>query len=177
MGARYRLVKLNIVEFPEAILRQSAKPVEQFDAELDRLIDDMIETMYAAPGVGLAAPQVGVPLRLFVYDIGDGEQGRHPTVMINPTILERSGTQADEEGCLSVPDYRVVVRRASRVKIRGLDRQRKEVTLEGDGLLARLFQHETDHLDGHLLIDRISSLKRNVFLRRQRKRIREEKAD
>jgi peptide deformylase len=171
---RIRLVKLNIVEFPEAILRQSAKPVEQFDAELDQLIDDMIETMYDAPGIGLAAPQVGVPLRLFVYDIGDEARVRRPHVMINPRILERGGTQADEEGCLSVPDYRVVVKRANWVRVQGIDRDRRPVELEGEGLLARLFQHETDHLDGHLLIDRISSLKRNMFLRRHRKRIRTE---
>ncbi len=163
---------LRIREFPEAVLRQTAKPVEQFDRELERLIDAMIETMYAVPGIGLAAPQVGVPLRLFVYDIGHSDGKLEPKVLINPTILERRGAQSDEEGCLSVPDYRTAVRRANWVKIQGLDRAQQPVTLEGEGLLARLFQHETDHLDGHLLIDRISSLKRNIFLRRHRKRAR-----
>jgi peptide deformylase len=165
-------MKRPIVEFPEAVLRQPAKPVERVDAEIDRLIEDMIETMYDAPGVGLAAPQVGVPLRVFVYDIGHTDGMRQPKALINPVILERRGTQADDEGCLSVPDYRVVVSRANWVKIQGMDRDRKVVTLEGEGLLARLFQHETDHLNGCLLIDRISSLKRNMFLRRHRKRMR-----
>ena len=164
-------MKLRIREFPEAVLRQAAKPVEQFDAELERLIDDMIETMYAAPGVGLAAPQVGVPLRLFVYDVGSPDGKQQPSVLMNGVILERRGTQSEEEGCLSVPDYRVVVKRANWVKVQGLDRNRTPVTLEGEGLLARLFQHETDHLDGHLLIDRISSLKRNMFSRKYRKRL------
>jgi len=166
------LMKRKIVEFPEVVLRQPTKPVERVNAEIDRLIDDMIETMYDAPGVGLAAPQIGVPLRLFVYDIGHAEGKRQASVLINPVILERRGTQSDDEGCLSVPDYRVVVTRANWVKIQGMDRSRKVVTLEGDGLLARLFQHETDHLNGRLLIDRISSLKRNIFLRRHRKRMR-----
>ena len=165
-------MKLRIREFPEAVLRQSAKPVERFDAELDRLIDAMIEMMYAVPGVGLAAPQVGVGLRLFVYDIGDADGMRRPKVLINPIILERRGTQAEDEGCLSVPDYRVEVKRANWIKIQGMNREREVVTLEGEGLMARLFQHETDHLDGHLLIDRISSLKRNIFLRRHRKQSR-----
>ncbi|MBI3621584.1 MAG: peptide deformylase [Nitrospirae bacterium] len=161
-----------IVEFPEAVLRQPARPVERVDAEIDRLIEDMIETMYDAPGIGLAAPQIGVPLRLFVYDIGHTDGARQPQALINPVILERRGAQSDDEGCLSVPDYRVVVSRANWVKIQGMDRTRKVVTLEGEGLLARLFQHETDHLNGRLLIDRISSLKRNMFLRRHRKRMR-----
>jgi peptide deformylase len=172
MESRSSLMKRIIVEFPEAVLRQPARPVERVDAEIDRLIEDMIETMYAAPGVGLAAPQIGVPLRLFVYDIGHTDGTRQPKVLINPVILERRGTQSDDEGCLSVPDYRVMVTRANWVKIQGMDRSRTVVTLEGEGLLARLFQHETDHLNGCLLIDRISSLKRNMFLRRQRKRMR-----
>jgi peptide deformylase len=165
-------MKRSIVEFPEAVLRHPASPVERVDAGIDRLIDDMIETMYDAPGVGLAAPQIGVPLRLFVYDIGHPDGKRQPKVLINPVILERRGTQSDDEGCLSVPDYRVVVTRANWVKIQGMDRSRTVVTLEGEGLLARLFQHETDHLNGRLLIDRISSLKRSMFLRRHRKRLR-----
>ncbi|HUJ79645.1 MAG TPA: peptide deformylase [Nitrospiria bacterium] len=170
--SRSSLMKRTIVEYPEAVLRQPARPVERVDAEVERLIDDMIETMYDAPGVGLAAPQIGVPLRVFVYDIGHAEGQRQPNVLINPVILERRGTQSDDEGCLSVPDYRVVVSRANWVKIQGMDRSRSVVTLEGEGLLARLFQHETDHLNGRLLIDRISSLKRNMFLRRYRKRLR-----
>jgi len=147
-------------------------PVDSFGKYLHGLIDDLTETMRAAPGVGLAAPQIGVPLRLFVYDIGHTDGTRHPQALINPVILERRGTQSDDEGCLSVPEYRVVVSRANWVKMQGMDRTRTVVTLEGEGLLARLFQHETDHLHGRLLIDRISSLKRNMFLRRHRKRMR-----
>jgi len=165
-------MKRKIVEFPETVLRQPASPVGQGDAEIDRLVEDMIETMYDAPGIGLAAPQIGVPLRLFVYDIGHPDGKRQPKVLINPVILERRGTQSDDEGCLSVPDYRVMVTRAKWVKIQGMDRSRTVVTLEGEGLLARLFQHETDHLNGRLLIDRISSLKRSMFLRRHRKQLR-----
>jgi peptide deformylase len=167
-------MKRRILEFPEAVLRQAAKPVEQFDDELERLIDDMIDTMYDAPGIGLAAPQVGVSLRLFVYDLGAAEGTRQPNVLINPVMLERRGTQSDDEGCLSVPDYRTVIKRANWVKIQGLNRARQPVTLEGEGLLARLFQHETDHLEGQLLIDRVSSLKRGIFARKHRKRTRAE---
>ncbi len=164
-------MRLQIVEFPAAVLRQSAKPVERFDAELDRLIESMIETMYDAPGIGLAAPQVGVSLRLFVYDPGSPDGTREPKVLMNPVILERRGVQSEDEGCLSVPEYRTVVTRANWVKIQGLDRNRQLVTLDGEGLLARLFQHETDHLDGQLLLDRISSLKRGIFLRKYRRRV------
>lgn len=171
---------LEITQFPESILREKAKPVERIDEPLHKLIEDMFETMYAAPGVGLAAPQVGISLRLFVYDIGGREGPKKSArsadpqecgVLINPEILLREGAQSDEEGCLSVPGYREAVKRADRVAIKGLNREGREIQVEGKGLLARLFQHEVDHLDGLLYIDRLSSLKRNIFLRKFRKRV------
>lgn len=152
--------------------------MERIDNQIQKLIDDMFDTLYAAPGLGLAAPQVGVSLRLFVYDMSvAAEEGsdRHKDrsgqmALINPEILLMQSTQSGDEGCLSVPDYRQVVKRAHRVQIRGMDRKGQEVRLEGEGLLARLFQHEMDHLDGLLYIDRLSSLKRNIFLRKYKKR-------
>jgi len=174
------LAILEIRQFPDPVLRQKAKLVEHItDSQIQKLIDDMFDTLYAAPGLGLAAPQVGVSLRLFVYDMAGGKPkdpnhkpGPHEKgTLINPEIFLREGTQSDDEGCLSVENYRQVVKRANRVGIRGLNREGQEVRLEGEGLLARLFQHEMDHLDGMLYIDRISSLKRNIFLRKFRKRV------
>jgi len=173
------LAILEIRQFPDPVLRQKAKPVGHIDHQIQKLIDDMFDTLYAAPGLGLAAPQMGVSLRLFVYDMASGkpkEQTRPPDphergTLINPEIIFMEGTQSDDEGCLSVENYRQVVKRANRVVIRGLNREGQEVRLEGEGLLARLFQHEMDHLEGMLYIDRISSLKRNIFLRKLRKRV------
>jgi len=174
------LAILEIRQFPDPVLREKAKPVEHVtDPQIQKLIDDMFDTLYAAPGLGLAAPQVGVSLRLFVYDMAGGKSKdpkrqagpQEKGTLINPEIFLMEGTQSDDEGCLSVEDYRQVVKRANRVGIRGLNREGQEVRLEGEGLLARLFQHEMDHLDGMLYIDRISSLKRNIFLRKFRKRV------
>ncbi len=162
-----------IVQYPDPVLRQKAEPVERFDAALQRLIDDMFDTLYSVPGVGLAAPQIGVSLRVFVYDLGVRTPQRDPHVLINPEIRELGGPQlAEEEGCLSVADYREIVRRAGRVRIRGLDREGREVEYTGEGLQARLYQHEVDHLNGMLLVDRLSSLKRDIFQRKFKKRIR-----
>jgi peptide deformylase len=161
---------LPILKYPDPILLKKASPVTEFNEALQRLIDDMLETLYAAPGIGLAAPQVGRSLRFFVYDLKESEeQPRYQGVMINPEFISREGSQNNEEGCLSVSEYRTWVTRASHVSISGLDRDRKEVTLKGDGLLARLIQHEMDHLDGLLFINRISSLKRNLYLKRLKK--------
>ena len=162
---------LEIRQYPDPILRQQAKAVESINGDLQRLIDDMIETLYEAPGLGLAAPQVGESLRLFVYDLSVAEEGKQrlPLVLINPELVSKEGEASEEEGCLSVPEYRESVRRAARAIVRGMDREGKEMTVEGKGLLAKLFQHEMDHLDGKLFIDRISSLKRNIFLRRLKK--------
>jgi peptide deformylase len=162
---------LEIRQYPDPVLRQRAKTVEKIDENLQRLIDDMFETMYAAPGLGLAAPQVGYSLRVFVYDLSVAEEGKKgsPMVMINPEFVSQTGKANEDEGCLSVLEYRESVVRAAQAVVRGMDRDGKEITVEGEGLLAKLLQHEMDHLDGKLFIERLSSLKRNIFLRRLKK--------
>ena len=135
----------------DPVLRQPATPVTAFDDGFRRLCDDMIETMYAAPGVGLAGPQVGVSLRVFVFD--DGETG--PQVLANPLLSEGAGELTEEEGCLSIPGPYHVTPRLGKIRVRGVDASGKEVEMLGEGLLARIFQHETDHLDGMLYIDRL----------------------
>ena len=157
---------LTILHHPDARLRQKAKPVERFDAALQRLIDDMFETMYAAPGVGLAATQVGVPLRVAVMDCSREDNVRQPLVMINPEILESEEPQEVDEGCLSVPGVSDTLKRSHRVHARALDRKGKPFEIEAEGLLAQCIQHEIDHLDGKLYIDRLSSLKRERLLKR-----------
>lgn len=164
-----------IREYPEAVLKEKAQPVAEFNDELQKLIDDMFETMYTARGLGLAAPQIGRSLRLFVYDLRESDdQPRYTGVLINPAFVSKAGTQRDEEGCLSVSDYRTQVSRADKVVVRGLDRNGREVTVEGEGLMARLLQHEMDHLDGHVFVDRLSSLKRQMVLKRLKKRLKAE---
>jgi len=159
---------LTILHHPDPRLRQKARPVERFDAELQRLLDDMFETMYAAPGVGLAATQVGVALRIAVMDCSREEGVREPLVMINPEILEASDPEEVDEGCLSVPGVSETLKRNRRVKARALDRKGKAYELEAEGLMAQCIQHEVDHLDGKLYIDRLSSLKRDRLLKRMR---------
>lgn len=139
----------NIVTLGDEVLRKKCRPVGEITERIQTLVDDMIETMHDASGVGLAAPQVGVMRRLFVVDIGDG-----PIVLINPEIIEMSGEQTGEEGCLSLPGKAGTVTRANYVKIKGLDREGNEQVYEGTELLARAFQHEYDHLDGILYIDK-----------------------
>lgn len=139
----------NIVTLGDEVLRKKCRPVGEITERIQTLVDDMIETMHDASGVGLAAPQVGVMRRLFVVDIGDG-----PIVLINPEIVEMSGEQTGEEGCLSLPGKAGTVTRANYVKIKGLDREGNEQVYEGTELLARAFQHEYDHLDGILYIDK-----------------------
>jgi peptide deformylase len=158
-----------ILRFGDSTLHQPARAVDTLTPEIDRLIDDMIETMYAAPGVGLAAPQVGVPLRVFVVDVSVGRDPNGLTVFINPEFVERDGTQLEEEGCLSVPGFNATVVRPSRVVVRGRDRQWQEQQIEAQGLLARAFQHEIDHLDGALFVDRLRGLKRDLIVRKIRK--------
>jgi peptide deformylase len=166
---------LPIREYPDPVLKAKAKPVTDIDDEIQKLIDDMFETMYAAPGLGLAAPQIGRSLRLFVYDLQEGEeQPRRSGVLINPEFIIKSGSQTGEEGCLSVSDYRTQVTRADRAAVKGTDRNGKEVTVEGEGLMARLLQHEMDHLEGTLFVDRLSSLKRQMYLKRMKKRMKAE---
>ncbi len=162
---------LQIKEYPDPILRKKAEPVGLIDAGIQRLIDDMIDTLYKAPGLGLAAPQVGYSCRLFVFDLSQHDERFPLTVLINPEIRKMEGEAVDDEGCLSVPDYRTKVTRAKRVLIQGLNREGKTLELEGEDLVARLFQHEMDHLNGVLLIDRISSLKKSLILKKLKKKM------
>jgi peptide deformylase len=158
-----------ILKYGDDTLHEPALAVEAFTTEIDRLIEDMIETMYAAPGIGLAAPQVGVGLRIFVVDLSLGRDPASLIVMVNPEFLEREGMQLEEEGCLSVPGFNATVVRPSRVRIRGLDRSGSPEEREASGLLARAFQHEMDHLDGTLFVDRLRGIKRDLIVRRIRK--------
>jgi peptide deformylase len=162
---------LPILQHPDPRLRQKAPTVTVFDADLQRLIDDMFETMYDAPGVGLAATQVGVMLRLAVMDCAAKDAPPEPMVIINPEVLSSSDRQDMEEGCLSVPDTSEKVPRFNRLHLRALDRQGTPFEVQAEGLLAQAIQHEIDHLDGKLYIDYLSSLKReriNKKLRKQR---------
>lgn len=158
-----------IVRFGAPVLHGPAQPVTSITAETQSLIDDMIETMYAAPGVGLAATQIGVPQRIFVIDLSVGRATGNLIVMINPELVEREGTQLEEEGCLSVPGFNASVLRPARVVCRGLDRDGREQQIEGTELLARAFQHEMDHLDGTLFVDRLRGIKRDLILRKIQK--------
>ncbi|NLO78844.1 MAG: peptide deformylase [Xanthomonadaceae bacterium] len=161
---------LDILHFPDPRLRIKAKPVEKVDDELRQLIDDMFETMYAAPGIGLAATQVNVHKRVIVIDVS--EEKNQPLVLVNPEILDKRGTEEMQEGCLSVPDYYDTVRRAEWVRVRALDRDGKPFELETDGLLAVCIQHEIDHLDGKLFVDYLSELKRNRVRKKLEKQAR-----
>src|SRR4051795_3868825 len=160
---------LPILRYGEHPLHKPAAPVPVVDDGVRRLVDDMIETMYAAPGVGLAATQVGVPLRVFVVDVSVGRNPRDLLVMINPVFLERDGMQLEEEGCLSVPGFNATVVRPQRAVLKGLDRRGQPIEIDGDGLLARAFQHEMDHLDGTLFVDRLRGIKRDLIVRKIKK--------
>lgn len=162
---------LNILHFPDPRLRNKAKPVAEVSDRHRALAADMLETMYAAPGIGLAAVQVGVAERLIVIDVSD--DGDHPQVFINPEILAKEGTEVMQEGCLSVPGVYEEVERAERVRVRALDRDGKPLEFDADGLLAVCIQHEIDHLDGKLFVDYLSDLKRQ----RIRKRIEKEERE
>jgi peptide deformylase len=158
-----------ILKFGDSTLHAPTSPVDAITPEIERLIDDMIETMYAAPGIGLAAPQVGVPLRIFVVDITVGRDPKALLVAVNPEFVERDGTQLEEEGCLSVPGFNATVMRPNRAVVRALDRGGQEQRYEATGLLARAFQHEMDHLDGVLFVDRLRGLKRDLIVRKIKK--------
>jgi peptide deformylase len=152
------MAQLEILHFPDPRLRTRAQPVAVVDDEIRQLVRDMLETMYAAPGIGLAATQVNVHRRLLVLDLS--EEKDQPLCLINPELIEKSGEEEMEEGCLSVPGYYEKVRRAERIRVRALDREGEEFELEVDGLLAVCIQHEIDHLDGKLFVDYLSELKR-----------------
>jgi peptide deformylase len=158
-----------ILRYGQAPLHEPAAEVVVFDDDLQRLVDDMIETMYAAPGVGLAATQIGVPQRIFVVDISVGRSRPDLIVMINPVLVECEGMQLEEEGCLSVPGFNATVVRPARTVVRGLDRDGTERTIDGRELLARAFQHEMDHLDGTVFIDRLRGIKKDLIVRRIQK--------
>ncbi len=160
-----------ILVYPDEILRTEAKPVENIDGELQKLIDDMAETMYKAKGVGLAANQVGVLKRLFVMDISQGENGERGelVVLINPRIIGTEGQDVMEEGCLSVPGFSAKLKRPAVVCVKALDREGNEIELEGKGLFARCVLHELDHLDGICFVDRLSPIKKAMFRKRWQK--------
>jgi len=166
---------LEVKKYPEDVLKEKALAVDMAEMGLQRLIDNMIETMYASAGIGLAAPQVGVKKRVIVVDVGPREEGQPLIVLINPEIILAEGLIESEEGCLSVPQYIAQIKRAERIIIRGVDREGKPLEIEATGLLARAFQHEIDHLDGVLIIDRISAIKREFFKKRYLKALKESK--
>ncbi|MBP1642585.1 MAG: def [Acidobacteria bacterium] len=158
-----------IVLYPDPVLRRPAREVERFDAELERLVEDLAETMYAAPGVGLAAPQIGVSLRAAVVDVG-GAAGRPELhVLVNPRLVESEGRQREDEGCLSIPGLSERVDRPRRVVVEALDARGGALRIAGEGLLARAICHELDHLDGILFFERLTGLRKELTLRRLRK--------
>jgi peptide deformylase len=158
-----------ILRYGAEALHRPAGPVADITPETQQLVDDMIQTMYAAPGIGLAATQIGVPLRIFVVDTSVGRNPADLITFINPEFVEREGMQLEDEGCLSVPGFNATVARPSRAVVRGLDRDGREQTIEGTGLLARAFQHEMDHLDGKVFVDRLRGLQKDLIVRRIKK--------
>jgi peptide deformylase len=167
---------LEIITYPNPILKKISRPVERFDRELHQLLDQMYQTMIEAEGVGLAGIQVGVDRRVLIIDLGDEEGNQSPATrleIINPEFLEWGGTQRYKEGCLSIPGYYDYVDRYQWVKVKYQDRFGKEHIIEGEGLLAVALQHETDHLDGHLFIERLDYLRRKKFEKEWKKRLRE----
>ena len=158
-----------ILKFGASTLHGPAAEVGAISDEVLKLVDDMVETMYAAPGIGLAAPQIGVPLRIFVIDLSMGHNAGELLTFINPTFVEREGMQLEEEGCLSVPGFNATVARPLRAVVKGLDRNGQELVVEGKELLARAFQHEMDHLDGMLFLDRVRGIKRDLIVKKIRK--------
>jgi peptide deformylase len=165
-----------ILHYPDKRLREKGLPVKEITKEIQKLVDDMAETMYAAPGCGLAATQIGELHRVFVIDTATEDEPSQLTVFINPEILETKGSTSWEEGCLSFPTVHEDIKRAERVRVRAQDRDGKWFELEADGLLAVAIQHENDHLDGVLMIDRVGTLKRRMMHRKMLKRVDEQDA-
>ena len=163
---------LEIITYPNEFLKNTASPVQEIDGKLQSLIDSMADTMYLAPGVGLAAVQVNVDQSLLVYDIAPREEKRDLHVLINPKIVQAEGEIiSEDEGCLSVPEFRANVKRSERILVESVDREGKPLRFEAEGMLAIVLQHEIDHLNGTLFIDRISKLKRQIYTRRIKKMI------
>lgn len=158
-----------ILRYGADVLHRPAGLVTEITPEIQRFIDDMIQTMYAAPGIGLAATQVGVPLRIFVVDVSVGRNPADLLTFINPEFVERHGMQLEEEGCLSVPGFNATVARPARAVVKGLDRDGGEHVVDGTGLLARAFQHEMDHLDGTVFVDRLRGLQKDLIVRKIQK--------
>lgn len=169
------MAQLPILEYPDPRLRIRAKPVTEFDAELRQLAADLLETMYAAPGIGLAATQVDVHKRILVVDVS--EERNEPYCLVNPEILEAEGQVSYEEGCLSVPDVFESVDRAERIKVSALDENGQRIEVEAEGLLAICIQHEMDHLEGKLFVDYLSALKRNRLKKKTLKKAKREAGD
>jgi peptide deformylase len=168
---------LPILTIPDPILRKKAKPIERVDAELRRLVDDMLATMYEAPGIGLAAPQLGILRRLIVMDPAKDDAPKSPIVMVNPEILERSQEmRVHDEGCLSIPDFTAEIERPAKTRVSYVDPQGKKKEAELEGIWSTLVQHEIDHLNGVLFIDYLSRLKRDMVVRKFTKQKRTEKA-
>jgi peptide deformylase len=163
---------LEILKYPDPRLGKVARPVKNINGDVLKLLDDMLDTMYAAPGVGLAANQVGAIQRIVVMDVDHENPRKHVYKLINPVIARAEGEILWEEGCLSVVDFTAEVRRAAQVEVVALDENQKEIKIQADGLLAVALQHEIDHLDGKLFIDRISRLKRELYARRRKKMLR-----
>ena len=158
-----------ILRYGAEALHQPARPVAEITPEIAQLVDDMIQTMYAAPGVGLAATQVGVSLRIFVADISVGRNPGDLITFINPEFVTRDGMQLEEEGCLSVPGFNATLARPSHAIVKGMNRNGEEQVIEGTGLLARCFQHEMDHLEGTLFVDRLRGLQKDLIVRKIKK--------
>ena len=167
------MVRRKILTYPAPALKKTAVAVANIDGHVNELADELVEAMYAAPGVGLAAPQVGVSQRVIVLDIDTENRGENLFKLVNPVIKAREGTVLWEEGCLSVVDFTAEVRRSAKVLVKAWTPDEKEIEIEADGLLAVALQHEVDHLNGKLFIDRISALKRDVYRRKIKKMIRE----
>ena len=167
---------LHICTYPEEILRQRAEPITEIDEEVLKLVDHMAETMYSAPGIGLAATQVGVAKQVLVADLAPRRPESELIVLINPEIVAAEGEVIFEEGCLSVPDYQAEVKRNESITVRGLNLKGEEVEIEAEGLLAIVLQHEIDHLNGVLFIDRLSKLKRDLYKRKVRKKLAKEQS-
>ena len=165
--------KLKILTYPDNFLSQPARPLDNIDGDVQQMIDQMSETMYEAPGVGLAAIQVGWNKSLLIYDIAPPEEGRSLNVLINPRIVHQEGEIVSEnEGCLSVPEFRADVKRSASILVEGVDREGRPLRLEAHGMLAIVLQHEIDHLNGKLFIDHISALKKQLYTRRVKKKLR-----
>jgi peptide deformylase len=168
----HRMAILEILKFPDLALKQTSLPVKNIDGAIAQLVNDLLDTMYAAPGVGLAAPQVGALQRIIVLDIEHDNPGKTVYKLINPVITRAEGEVVWEEGCLSVVDFTAEVRRSAQIEVTAFNENQKEVKIEAEGLLAVALQHEIDHLDGKLFIDRISRLKRELYARRRKKMLR-----